>query len=276
MGLGSGFGTLSTASSSAVILNSGFALADIGNLDLHYDFSLLSGSNGDNVTSFANSGGGGSDYDLSQSNAAFYPTLDTSELSLNSVDFGTGDFLELGSNYTTTGEAFTIFVVYEVDSTSDVDTFIAGDSGAINQFGVYNHKNVSTRFNGNEAAATTNAVEYIRVDIDTQDAGYSGSATSTTAYTLTADPEILVLARDDSSDKEIRIYNKNKDLIGLSSSPSGAVSDTNFVIGQLGRQAGGGGTTAGVIGEIGVYDKKLTVSQVNQVVDFLKDKWSIS
>ena len=258
------------------VRNTGFALSDISNLDLHYDFSTLTGSNGDAVSSFANAGGAGSSYNLSQTNGGATPTLNTSELSLNSVDFASGDFLELGSNYTTTGETFTIFVVYEVDATADVDTFMAGDSGAINQFGVYNHKNVTTRFNGNEGAGSLNAIEYIRTDQTTQDAGYGGSATSTTAYTLTADPEILVVTRDASSDKEIRVYNKNKALIGLSSSPSGAASDTNFLIGQLGRQAGGGVTTAGVIGELGLYNKTLTVSEVNQVIDYLKSKWSVS
>ena len=258
------------------VRDTGFALSDISNLDLHYDFSTLTGSNGDAVASFANAGGAGSSYNLSQSTGGNQPTLNTSELSLNSVDFAAGDFLELGSNYTTAGETFTIFVVYEIDTTADSDIFIAGDSGAINQFGLFNQKNVTTRFNGNEGAATTNAVEHIRTDQTTQDAGYSGSATSTTAYTLTADPEILVVTRDASSDKEIRIYNKNKALIGLSSSPSGAVSDTNFLIGQLGRRADSGATTEGVIGELGLYNKTLTVSEVNQVIDYLKSKWSVS
>ena len=39
---------------------------------------------------------------------------------------------------------------------------------------------------------------------------------------------------------------------------------------------GGGGTTAGVIGELGLYNKTLTVSEVNQVIDYLTSKWSIS
>ena len=257
------------------VRNTGFALSDISNLDLHYDFSTLTGSNGDAVSSFANAGGAGSSYNLSQSTGGSQPTLNTSELSLNGVDFASGDFLELGSNYTTTGETFTIFVVYEVDATADVDTFMAGDSGAINQFGVYNHKNVTTRFNGNESAASLNNVVYTLTDT-TSDDDYDGSTTTTTAYTLTADPEILVVTRDASTNKEIRIYNKNKDLIGLSSSPDGAASDTNFRIERIGTLASGGGPTDGVIGEMGIYNKELSVSEVGQVVDFLVDKWSIS
>lgn len=254
----------------------GFEPSDISNLDIHYDFSKLSGSNGDAVAAATNLGGGGSNYNLAQGTGANQPTLNTSELSLNSVDFTSNDFLELASDYTTTGETFSIFVVYEVDATGDSDTFIAGSSSAINQFGVFNNKNVTTKFNGNEGAATINGAEFIRTDQTTQDAGYTGDATSTTAYTLTADPEILVLTRDASSDKEIRIYNKNGALVGLSSSPSGAASDTNFHIGQIGLLPTGGTPADGVIGEMGIYNKTLSASEVSSLVTYLADKWSIS
>ena len=40
-----------------------FTAASISSLDLWYDFSTLTGSNGDAVSSFANAGDGGSDYD---------------------------------------------------------------------------------------------------------------------------------------------------------------------------------------------------------------------
>jgi hypothetical protein len=69
------------------MLGSGFLPSDISNLDLWYDFSTISGSNGDAQASFANAGLGGSDYDLAQTNSAIRPTLDTSELELNSLDF---------------------------------------------------------------------------------------------------------------------------------------------------------------------------------------------
>ena len=268
--LGLGYGTTRGG-----VFDTAFALADLGSLDLHYDFSTLTGSGGDVVSAATNLGEGGSNYNLSQGTDTNQPTLNTSELSLNGVDFATNDFLSLANAYTTSDETFTIFVVYEVDATADTDTFIAGSSGSINQFGVYNHKNVTTRFNGNESAASLNNVVYTLTDT-TSDDDYDGSTTTTTAYTLTADPEILVVTRDASTNKEIRIYNKNKDLIGLSSSPDGAASDTNFRIERIGTLASGGGPTDGVIGEMGIYNKELSVSEVGQVVDFLVDKWSIS
>ena len=52
------------------ILGSAFSPSDISNLDLWYDFSTLTGSDGDAITSFANGGNAGSDYNLGQSDAA--------------------------------------------------------------------------------------------------------------------------------------------------------------------------------------------------------------
>ena len=60
-------------------LDTAFAPADFGNLDIHYDFSLLSGSNGDAISSFANGGAAGGDYDLRQTTASNQPTIDTSK-----------------------------------------------------------------------------------------------------------------------------------------------------------------------------------------------------
>ena len=176
--------------SGGAALSTAFTAASISDLDLWYDFSTLTGSNGDAVSSFANAGAGGSNYDLSQGTGGVQPNLDTSELALNSLDFDNDKF-QLANAYLTTDQTFSIFIVYEVDATGDVDTFIAGSTTGANQFGVYNHKNVTTRFNAGVTGSLNN-VEYIRTDQTTQDAGYGGSATTTTAYTLTADPAIKV------------------------------------------------------------------------------------
>ena len=77
-----------------------FTAASISGLDLWYDFSTLTGSNGDAVSSFTNAGDGGSDYDLSQGTGSLQPNLDTSELALNSLDFDDDRFdLNLGQRY---------------------------------------------------------------------------------------------------------------------------------------------------------------------------------
>jgi len=254
------------------ILGGGFLPSDISNLDLWYDFSTISGSNGDAQASFANAGLGGSDYNLAQSTAGLRPTLDTSELELNSLDFD-GDKFQLDNAYLTTGKTFSIFVVYEVDATADVDVFLAGTTTGSNQFGVYNHKNILTRFNAGTSGSLNNT-EYILTDGTTQDPGYTGSATSTTAYTFTANPEILVLTR--GSDNEIRIYNKEGDKVGLSTSTTNNHADTNFQIEFIGALSNTSSPTNGVIGEMGVYNKQLTSSEVSDLITHLADKWSIS
>ena len=257
--------------SSGVVL-SGFTAASISNLDLWYDFSTVTGSNGDAQASFANAGLGGSDYDLAQSTAGLRPTLDTSELSLNSLDFDADKF-QLANASLTPDKTFSIFIVYEVDATGDVDHFFGGSSTDRNIFGVYNNLNVTTRFNA-EATSSLNNVEYIKVSLSTQDAQYTGSATSTTSYTLTANPEILVLTR--AADNEIRIYNKAGALIGLSTSYTNGHADTNFQIEYIGSESDTGAPTNGVIGEIGVYNKTLSAGEVSSLVTHLASKWSIT
>tara|TARA_R110002020_G_scaffold224_8_gene1101 strand:- start:445 stop:1242 length:798 start_codon:yes stop_codon:yes gene_type:complete len=249
-----------------------FTAASISSLDLWYDFSTLTGSNGDAVSSFANAGDGGSDYDLSQGTGAQQPNLDTSELSLNSLDFDDDKF-QLANAYLTTDQTFSIFIVYEVDATGDVDTFIAGSTTGANQFGVYNQKNITTRFNA-DAGGSLNNVEYIRTDQTTQDAGYGGDATTTTAYTLTANPEILVLTR--AADEEIKIFNKAGALIGLSSSTTNNHANTNFQIEYIGAQSNTSSPNNGVIGEMGVYNKTLSTDEVSSLISHLASKWSIS
>ena len=263
---------LGTTLSGGAALPAAFTAASISGLDLWYDFSPVTGSNGDAVASFANAGDGGSNYDLSQGTGSVQPNLDTSELSLNSLDFDNDKF-QLANAYLTTDQTFSIFIVYEVDATGDVDTFIAGSTTGANQFGVYNHKNVTTRFNA-DVTGSLNNVEYIRTDQTTQDAGYGGDATTITAYTLTANPEILVLTR--AADEEIKIFNKAGDLIGLSTSTTNNHANTNFQIEYIGAQSNTASPNNGVIGEIGVYNKTLSADEVSSLITHLADKWSIS
>ena len=113
MKLGVNFG-ISSRSSERSVLAGGFTAASISNLDLWYDFSTVTGSNGDAVSSFANAGGAGSDYNLSQGTGSIQPNVDTSELSLNSLNFDNDKrprrqdrletYVENGAFYITTRE----------------------------------------------------------------------------------------------------------------------------------------------------------------------------
>ena len=250
------------------ILGSAFSPSDISNLDLWYDFSTISGSTGDNVTSFANAGLGGSNYNLSQSTADDYPTLNTSEMGLNCLDFQSGsttldDSLDLANTYTTTGQTFSIFVVYEISATGDTDTFLGGSSGGVNQFGVYNQKNITLRCNG-EGGVSTNAVVNIRTD---------NTDNSSIDYEVGTDQEILVLTRDAS--EVIKVYNKNGALICQGTSTT-THAETNLGIAHIGSLSSGASPVNGFIGEIGVYNKTLDATEVSNLTTHLKDKWSVS
>ena len=252
-----------------------FTAASISSLDLWYDFSTVTGSNGDAVSSFANAGAGGSNYDLSQGTGSLQPNLDTSELGLNSLDFD-DDRFDLANAYLTTDKTFTFFCVFEMDAMSTsagVDTLFGGSSGDANMIGIYNNRNVTTRFNAGETSSL-NTIEYVKNSLSTQDPQYTGSATSTTAYEWTADPEIIVLTR--AADNEIRIYNKDGDLIGLSTSYTNNHADTNFQVDTVGMLSGGGSNANGCIGEMGLYNKTLSASEVSSLITHLAAKWSVT
>ena len=80
MKLGVNFG-VSSRSSERSVLAGGFTAASISNLDLWYDFSTLSEEDGTAVSSFANAGAAGSNYDLSQGTGAVQPNVDNNEIS---------------------------------------------------------------------------------------------------------------------------------------------------------------------------------------------------
>ena len=137
-----------------------FTPASISSLDLWYDFSLLSGSDGDDVTGFANAGDAGSNYNLvdDEGQTGNRPNINDSEMSLRSLHFEeSGDRMNLDNTYITTDKTFSFFVVYHGD-TVDADTFFAGESTGVNTIGFTNQKNIKTRFNG-AASGTLNAAQ---------------------------------------------------------------------------------------------------------------------
>ena len=121
------------------ILGSGFSPSDISNLDIWYDFSTITADNDTAVSSFANAGLGGSNYNLSQSSSGDQPTVDTSTMAKTSIEFtdaGTHS-LDLANNYLTTGKTYTIFLVYKRDDLNDTDFLFVGDTAGHNKVELY-------------------------------------------------------------------------------------------------------------------------------------------
>jgi len=252
-------------------LDTAFAPADFGNLDLHYDFSLLSGSNGDGILSFANGGAAGSDYNLRQATGSNQPTIDTSAMAANSAAFdNSNDKLDSQNAYVTTDQTFTFFVVFETGQ-AGADAFFAGDVGDnLNfiQLAGANGVAIQTKFVGNTAGSNNSAVT--TKTNGTESAGTNGDIN----HTYRADtPEILIITRDASENN--RFFNHTGGLIATSTSDA-TDSDTNFRFQRLGASGTGGSPHDGNIGEIGLYNIKLSDSEVATLADYLATKWSVS
>ena len=264
-------------------LDTAFTAASISSLDLWYDFSLLSGSDGDDVTGFANGGDGGSTYNLVDDEgqgATNRPQINDSEMSLRSLHFGSGgDRMNLDNTYITTDNTFSFFVVYHGDST-DADTFFAGAGNALNRIGFTNQKNIFTRFNG-AASAPTNNAQNCRPDGSEVSGGSAiDGGDGDVSYTFTADPEILIITRSASGGATgngglIRYFNKNGALVCTSTNPV-TQSDANFQVKELGAIHDGSSDIEGCIGEMGIYNKTLTDAEAVQLAAHLKSKWSVS
>ena len=259
-----------------------FTAASISSLDLWYDFSLLSGDDGTDVTGVTNLGDGGSNYNLvdDAGETGNRPQINDGELSLRSLHFGSGgDRMNLANTYITTSQTFSFFIVYHGDST-DADTLFAGESTGVNVIGFTNQKNIKTRFNG-AASGTLNAAQNCRPD-NTEASGGSAidGGDGDVSYTFTTNPEILIITRsaDGGSTGDgglIRYFNKNGALICTSTNPV-SQADTNFQVKEFGALSSGGSDFEGVIGEIGVYNKTLTDADAITLAAHLKAKWSIS
>ena len=259
-------------------LDTAFAPADFGNLDIHYDFSLLSGSNGDAISAFANGGAAGSDHDLVQVTAVRRPTIDTSAMAANSASFdNSDDRLHLSNLYLTTDKTFTFFCVFETGRAGS-DVFFAGDSptdgstGGNNlnfiQLAGANGVAIQSKFVGN-TAGSNNSVVTTKIN-GTESAGTDGDIN----YQYRADTsEILIFTRDASNN--IRIFNHTGGLMATSTS-NATDSDTNFRIQTIGQEGDGGSGWDGNLGEMGLYNIKLSDSEVATLANYLATKWSVS
>lgn len=239
----------------------GFEPADISNLDIHYDFSLLSGSDGAAVSDVSNLGAAGSDYDMSQGTEALQPTIDASTLNAKSLEFANdGDRLNLDNPYTTTGETFTIWLAYKVSNTTDTDALAGGISGSNNGLFRYSNANAII-FKCNGDGNNTNTHTSINCN---------NTNNSTVQHTFTTNTEVLIITRDAA--EEIRVYNQDGDYIGLGTSVNTS-GNTNFILDNIGAFSNSSNPLGGQIGEFGMYNKTLSASEAASLAEYLKDKW---
>ena len=81
----------------------------------------------------------------------------------------------------------------------------------------------------------------------------------------------MLISRGD--DESIKFINKNKDTIATDTSDA-TNSDTNFRIERIGLAGTGGSPYDGLLGELGIYDKVLSATEGNQLIDYLKAKYA--
>ena len=251
-----GLGTSATSIDSGTIYKELSELANSADLDVHFDFSKLTGTHGDAVAAAANLGQ--ADVTIDAKNGT--PTLDTTTMSRNSVSFdGTDDILKMSGAYTTTNKAFTFFIVFnKLDDTNDVavaaaynseeDYFIIKDSG----------NDIATRFN-NETGVTI---------------GMDSTANSTINYSYTSTYNgVLVIQRVGSG--AVEIYADNGLYVAKKSNEATKAGAT-FTLGAIGgTTAGSLADMGGTIGEVGIYDTALSDADAIILAQELSRKWGV-
>lgn len=260
-------------------VESAFAPATFGSLDLHYDFSTLTGSDEDAVASFSNAGAGGSDYNMSNATGSQQPQLSTDEMHLNCLHFDGNDRFQIANAYLTADKTFTFFIVFESDALS-ADCFFAGSDAGNDQISIYNSINVVTKFNSDYTGGSPNGANIIKTSTTTGDdydpdgdGSMNNSDITTTAFTFsTATTHVLVITRDASN--TVKIFNEDQNLIGAGTSKSNGQVDTNFQVEWFGAFSNSGTSHSGTVGEVGLYNKTLTESEAQQLAGYLATKWN--
>jgi hypothetical protein len=249
-----GLGASSTSIASANIYKELSELENYADLDIHFDFSLLTGANGDEVTAVTNLGAGGATYNI-DSNVTT-PLLDTTTLSRNSVLFNTSnDVLNMAAEYTTTGKAYTLFVVFQKDDTSK-DVVISADGN--DNYLKIQHNNIELKQGTDSAfSITTNNTSNVSVN-----------------YSFVNEvPTCIVVSRQAGGN--INVYADNGFKIAGKANAA-AQAGANFAVQEIGGTAESANDLLGNIGEIGLYDANLTEAKCLVLARELSTKWGIN
>ena len=252
-----GLGTSVTSVDSGQIYKELSELVNYADLDIHFDFSTLTGDHGDGVDTVANLGVTAVTNRIDSANGA--PTLNRTSLSRACVDFpNSGDndnILDMAADYTTTGKAMTFFIVFQWDAAS-AQTFIANADDSDDD---YLNLTTGGRLTWKMAGGSSSGV----VTSNTN----GGSISYTPALNT---PTVYLIQRTVSGD--CNFYADNNLLIAV----LGDTGDANFTLGAI------GGTTAGTtddfngkVCEVGLYDTDIGDDNLPILLESLCTKWGI-
>ena len=253
-----GLGTSVTSTDSGQVYKELSELSNYADLDIHFDFSTLTGDHGDAVTDVVNIGQAGTPKSINSAEGA--PTLDRTSLSRACVDFpNSGDndhILDMAASYTTTGKAMTFFMVMQLDA--DVTQMLVANArdGDSNYIQFFANGRMKIRLAGGTAQSVTT----------------SNTADSTVSYAPQTDTPMVMLIRR-HADGVSHFYADNNIYTALLADAGAA----NFTLGAI------GGTTSGSlvdfngkICEVGLYDTDIGDDNIPILLESLCTKWGIN
>ena len=252
-----GLGTTITSIDSGQIYKELSELDNYTDLDVHFDFSTLAGTHGDEVDTVTNLGAAdGVDIDSNEGT----PTLDRTTMSRASVAFtGSDTILDMEANYTTTNKASTIFMVFQKgDLTNDYILASSDDS---------NTASIKTAGGGGSILCKYGNTSHFSIACNNTD-------DSSINYTFAANtPTVLVVSRNTAG--EVVIYADNNLKIAEKANTTSKAGAT-FTLGAI------GGTTSGSLAdwignvcEVGIYDVELSVANITILLESLCTKWGV-
>jgi len=261
---------LGTSLSTQIAGSSYKELSELNNyadLDVHFDFSTLTGTHGATVSlPIANSSTAGTPSNFNITSLTATPTLDLSTMGKASVAFDSSEeILNMAAAYTTSGKAFTFFiVVHRSDTTNDmtVASTTVTDTGEPDDY---------IRFMGAGGDVTIALENKAAVAVATDSTGGT-----TTDYTAIADRNMVYVIRRNASPGSVFIYGDAGLYIAAKATGPMQLGAT-FELGHIGgTTAGSYADLIGNIGEVGLYDVALTAADTIILAKELSNKWGIS
>ena len=241
-------------------------LNNYADLDIHFDFSALTGINGAEIaaaTNLATGAGTPSNYNITSNSGT--PLLDTVTMGLPSIAFdGSDEVLNMAAAYTTTNKAFTFFIVLQRGDVSN-DYTIASASASVTDV-PDDYIRLMAEGGTVNIALENQAVVAIVTD---------STAGTTTSYEAQESINMLYVIRRTTAGNTF-IYADYGILIGSKTSTAMKAGAT-LELGRIGgTEEGDLADLTGNIGEIGVYDVALSSANSIVLAQELSKKWGIT
>ena len=255
-----GLGTSVTNIDSGQIYRELSELDRFVDLNLHFDFSILTGVHGSEVTAAPNLPS--SAFDIISNNGT--PTLDRGAFGGRStVAFaGEGDYLNLGREFTSSNKSFTFFIVFQ---RADDESLAITGSSVITSVTNY------IKFTGEGTEIETVMGEDDGALITT----LASDDNSTVDYTqVTGVPSVLVMRRDTGG--MVYVYADNGILIAVGEEDIKTAMDFRLL--TIGGNVGLHPSTTykGNIGEVGMYDTDIGEADAITLSKELSTKWGVN